>query len=161
MRTMGMIGIGIFACLALSRACSGEEAPTPPPAADVKTAAAQKLPPPVPDGIGLLYFVQTIPCADCIIIKSTVVDILETQYAQELEQGLLHWRVINYEDPQNAALAKRYKIDTTSMVIGRWIEGTAADDHMLPELFELVDDPPMFESYISEELDALLTGKAQ
>lgn len=159
MRAIGMIGLGLLALMMISPPCLGDEKPVPPPAADVISELAAKPAPPVPDGVGLLFFVQTIPCADCQIVKSTILDILDTEFAKEMEQGLIHWRVINFEDEENAALAKHYAIDTTTLVIGRWVKGLARDDHPLPELFDYVDDPPMLEGLFIEELDAALAPK--
>ena len=75
------------------------------------------------DRIEVLYFHGKQRCATCMAIEQQTRETLEEQFADELKNGALVFRVIDISQPENEALADKYEVTWSSLFVCRWKAG--------------------------------------
>jgi hypothetical protein len=78
-------------------------APVPPP---VKTPAPA--PPVLSSRVDVIYFHMDTQCASCNCFEKQVSGLIDKYFQVDIQSGKLTFRVLNAQDPRNAAIAKRY-----------------------------------------------------
>jgi hypothetical protein len=74
--------------------------------------------------------------------------------------GEVVWKVLNYEQPANAHLAKQFDIQVPVVVLARMKAGKIDDWTRLDEVWGLVGDKPAFAKYVRGEIAGMLgSGK--
>ena len=68
-------------------------------------AAAQAL----DDGLVVYYFHGDIRCPTCRAIESQSHETVEKDFAEQLRSGEMTWKILNYEKPESADLAKEVR----------------------------------------------------
>lgn len=71
------------------------------------------------DRIEVLYFHGKKRCATCMAIEQRTRETLEEQFADELKNGSLVFRVIDISQPENEALADKYEVTWSSLFVCR------------------------------------------
>lgn len=72
------------------------------------------------DRIEVLYFHGKQRCATCMAIEQRAKETLEEQFADELKNGTLVFRIIDISQPENEALADKYEVTWSSLFVCRW-----------------------------------------
>ena len=75
------------------------------------------------DRIEVLYFHGKQRCATCMAIEQRTKETLEGQFADELKNGTLVFRIIDISQPENEALADKYQVTWSSLFVCRWKDG--------------------------------------
>jgi thioredoxin-related protein len=57
----------------------------------------------------IYYFHATHRCPTCNSIEANIKQVLETNFRNEIEQGIINFTVLNAEDPENKYLAEKYQ----------------------------------------------------
>ncbi len=119
----------------------------PPPATAVSATAAGV-------SVRAYYLHGTIRCVTCNQIERTAKLLLDTEFAQELNAGRLLWREVNFE--QDPALAKRYDVAASTLVLARDVNGKETVFRRLDDVWTLADKPEDLRAYIRKNLLELL-----
>ena len=110
------------------------------------------------DGVVLYYMHPTFRCVTCNQMEKMVQDLVQTEFAAPLAEGRLRWREINYEDDE--ALARRYNVATSSLVVVRFRGGEEADHQTLEEIWPLLEKPDELKALVRGAIRSRLEGAA-
>ncbi len=104
------------------------------------------------------YFHGTIRCETCLAIERQAGEVVTNRFGAELALGLLAFKTLNYDQPQNAHYLKDYKLPCPSLVLVRQKEGKDLDWKLIGQTWEMVQIPPKLDLYIEEELRQFLAA---
>lgn len=82
------------------------------------------------DRIEVLYFHGKQRCATCMAIEQRTRETLEEQFADELKNGALVFRVIDISQPENKALADKYEVTWSSLYLCQWKAGRETPENL-------------------------------
>lgn len=82
------------------------------------------------DRVEVLYFHGKRRCATCMAIEQRTKETLEGQFADELKDGSLIFRIIDISQPENEALADKYEVTWSSLHICRWKGGKETSENL-------------------------------
>ena len=146
----------ILACLVLSLmvGCTASPAAPPipeePPTSDTSSEPA--------DRVEVVYFHRTQRCHGCTYAEAGIRYTLETYFKDELASGKVILEVLDVQDEQNAAIAKKYGAFTSSLFINTIREGL---DHIeeVEEIWYLLGDDEEFTEVVKNKLEKSLQGE--
>jgi len=118
-------------------------------------------PEPVRDGLIAYYFHGNTRCPTCESIESYAHEAVEAGFPEQLADGGLNWRVINYEAPGNQHFATDYGIVAPTVVLVEMSEGSQTDWKNLDRVWELVmGEKDAFVEYVRTETRAMLENSS-
>ncbi|MBL7064317.1 MAG: hypothetical protein ISS49_08975 [Anaerolineae bacterium] len=123
--------------------------PSPEHASDDEAAEAQHT-------VIAYYFHGTSRCQTCRTIEQYAHEAIEDGFPEELQSGMLEWRAVNVEEPQNEHFIGDYELLTRSLVLVDMEGGNQTMWKNLERIWELVGDREAFVSYVQEETKAYL-----
>lgn len=82
------------------------------------------------DRIEVLYFHGKQRCATCMAIEQRTRETLEEQFANELKNGTIVFRVIDISQPENEALADKYEVTWSSLYLCQWKAGKETTENL-------------------------------
>lgn len=105
----------------------------------------------------LVYYVHgTIRCITCNNIEKLAHEIVQKDFASDLQAGRIEWRMANFQTDED--LARRYDIVSSTVVLVKVSQGREVQSRKLNDVWILVDDPPAFNAYVTSEIKKLLDG---
>jgi hypothetical protein len=110
----------------------------------------------VDDGLMVYYFHGNVRCPTCRSIESQSYDTVKAEFDSELANGAVVWKTLNYEEPSNAELAKRFEIQMPVVVLAQMKDGRIADWKRLDQVWAVVGDKSAFREYVRGEIAAML-----
>jgi len=125
------------------------------PAASADVAGSEM----VDDGLVVYYFHGNMRCATCEAIESQAYETVHTDFASQLESGDVVWKVLNFERPPGADLAKTFEIDTSIVVLVRMKDGRIEEWNRLDKVWALWDDKPAFAEFVRNEINQMLEAE--
>jgi hypothetical protein len=138
-------------------------ADVPHPAVSIKSALAAPAdttaPVLLPDRVAAYYFHATIRCHGCLWIEATADSTLRAAFAPALKEGRLEWRSINFEEPQNQALARQLEIEGSTLVVAQIVGGEIVRSEHLDQAWYLVDKPASLFDLVHEHIAEYLGEK--
>lgn len=122
------------------------------PAGSVKNAA-------VDDGLVVYYFHSNTRCPTCQAIESQSHDTVQADFAGQIGRGEIVWKVLNYEQSANEALAKKFDVQMPVIVLARMKGGQMQVWKRLDQVWALVGKKADFAAYIRAEVQGLLAAE--
>ena len=146
----------LWTALAVGPATSA--GPVPPPASDSTKSAVDSVrtPPQLARRVVACYFHTTQRCASCRRIEAWSREAIETAFADELKEGRLVWRMINFEEKGNEHFVKDYKLFTKSLIVIDEDRGRPVRWTNLDKVWQFLQNKPKFLRYVQEETRAYL-----
>lgn len=151
-----------FAISILCCACdmSVRERPEPPPGGDKvqetkAEAAIRQVPEPVPAGpvvTVVYYFHGTMRCRTCLDIEEYARKTVLNSFYSDLADGKMEWRSINYEVPENRHYSTDFDLQYPSLALAREQGGYRVAHKLLPNTWDLVNDPDDLREYVKREV---------
>jgi len=164
-RSVTMLAV-TAALMATGAVCAGAASASPPapptalivaPPDSSGTAAADTLAPVLqPDRTAAYYFHATIRCHGCLWIEAHADSTIRTAFAQPLKEGRLEWHVLNFEEPQNQALAQEFRIEGSTLVIAQLVDGEVVRSEQVDQTWYLVGKPAEFFALVRGRVAAYL-----
>jgi hypothetical protein len=108
------------------------------------------------DGLIVYYLHSSTRCPTCREIESQAHDVVQTQFAGELQNGELQWKVVNYEEPSAAELAKKFEIQMPVVVLAQMTGGEISEWKSLDRVWALVGDKAAYAKFVSGEIQQML-----
>jgi hypothetical protein len=105
------------------------------------------------------YFHSTARCPTCRKFESYSDELIRQQFAQQLSDGRLEWRIVNVDEPGNKHFVADYKLYTKSIVLVKDQPGKAPQWKNLEKIWQLVHDKQAFVGYVKEEINAYLRAE--
>ncbi len=132
--------ISILLILMLSHSCSQNSAGL----AEPETTAKLKV----------YYFHLTTRCEACNAIEANTETVLDTHFKNHLGNGTIFYRSVNIDSRENRALAKKYQISYTSLLLVR-ADGTVTDFTIDAMNYALMN-PVKFRDKLRAEIEKIL-----
>ena len=107
------------------------------------------------------YFHGNKRCMTCRKIEALARQSIEEGFADDLADSVLTWRVVNFEDDENASFAKAYKLFTQTLIVSRQIDGKEAGWINLDQIWQLVHDEDDFLAYVHDEVMAFMQAELE
>jgi hypothetical protein len=111
---------------------------------------------PVTDGLMVYYFHSNTRCPTCQSIESQSQETVQIDFASQLKNGEMAWKILNYEESAVAPLAKKFEIQMPVVVLAKMKGGQIADWKRLDQVWALVGDKAAFTKYVHEEIEKML-----
>jgi hypothetical protein len=141
-------------------AAAQAEPPAAKPAKPAVSAAARADTTAPPHRVVAYYLHTTNRCVTCRKIETYSREAIETAFPQELKDGRLVWRVVNFEEKGNEHFVKDFQLYTKSLVLVDEVKGKQARWKNLTKVWELLPNKDGFFHYVQSEARSYLTGKS-
>jgi hypothetical protein len=102
------------------------------------------------------YFHKNERSPTCANIEAYAREAVEASFPEQLKDGRLEWRVVNYEETGNEHFAADYKLAAPCMVLVRMRGGASVEWRSLPEVRELVEDRPALARVVQRNVQEFL-----
>ena len=123
-------------------------------------SAAADSPPKPARRVVVTYFHRTVRCPTCQKVGSSLEHSIKKSFAREISDGRLEWRMMDYEDPQNATLATAFGITGPAFVIMDVDGSRVVGWKPAPKAWSLVGDDAAFSRYVEAEVRSVLVPLA-
>jgi len=100
------------------------------------------------------YFYNTFRCPTCRKLEEFSEKSVQNNFADNLKNGTIVWRVVNVDEPENQHYNKDYQLYTKSLIISEVRDGKEVRWKNLEKIWTLVRDEEKFEEYVKSEIDA-------
>ena len=109
------------------------------------------------NGVEVLYFHGKQRCATCVAIERETKTVIDGQFADAVADGALEMRIIDITQPENEALADKYEITWSSLVVVKYADGSEQAENLTKFAFANArNNPETFRSELTERLNKLL-----
>ena len=102
------------------------------------------------------YFYATVRCTTCRTIEAYSKEAIEKGFAGDLKSGVIEWRPVNIQFPENRHYIQDYRLFTRSLVLVKVRNGKQVEWRNLDKVWELVGDKAQFEKYVQANVKAYL-----
>lgn len=106
------------------------------------------------DHIAVYYMHSTFRCETCNTIEAMTRDLLDNEYAQEIESGLIRWQEVDFQ--KDKTLARRFDIAASCIVVANVRDGEYREFQRLDNVWTLLNNSSAFDQYIRNAIDVYL-----
>ena len=110
------------------------------------------------DRVVLYYMHPTFRCVTCNEMEKSILEVVRGEFAEPLSQGRLEWKEVNFEEDE--ALAGRYNVATSNLVVVQFRDGRETDHQTLDEIWVLKDQPDELRALVRQAIRSRLEGGA-
>ena len=147
---IAIIGIGCWAWKNF-----GTEKPTPPSSEQPSTtgAAGTSVKYAINQSehvVVVTYFTSDQRCDTCLKIEELTKNAIHNQFPKELEKKEIVFQTINYDRPENKHFIDDYQLAFKTVVVSERKKGKEQQWSKYDKVWELVDDPEEFSSYLQQ-----------
>ena len=107
--------------------------------------------------VEMYHFHGNNQCTSCIAVGDLAEKTVNTNFKDELASGRLVFAHVNYDLPQNAALATKYNVTGSSLWIGIY-DNNGFHKQQNMDVWYLTDDEETYEVYLSGIISRRLNG---
>jgi PBP1b-binding outer membrane lipoprotein LpoB len=130
--------------------------PTMPPTSS--TTQAEMIDEPITDSsikVEVYHFHGISQCVSCITVGAYAEETVNTYFSQELKDGRLVFAHVNYDLPENKALATKYGVTGSSLWIGTYTDGKFSKEENVNVWYK-INSKGDYLSYLKEVISAKL-----
>jgi hypothetical protein len=102
------------------------------------------------------YFHATRRCWTCKTIEAYSEEAIRSNFAEELESGMLEWKAVNIDEPENTHFVEDFQLATRTVVLVNVVDGANKEWKRLDRVWQLVRDKRAFVEYIRENTNSFL-----
>ena len=102
------------------------------------------------------YFYTTFRCHSCHNIEKYTKEALETYFSEELESGILEFKILNVEEKENEHYINDYQLFTKSVVLSLVKDGKEVKHKNLEQVWQCLGNKEKFGEYIKQETQSFL-----
>ena len=104
------------------------------------------------------YFHTNTRCSTCIKIEQYSHEAIEQGFPNEIKNGTLEMRVVNYENPENRHFIQDYKLVSKSLVLVNLVDGKQTKWTNLKLVWQLTGRKDAFLNYVRKEVRGYLSS---
>ncbi len=104
------------------------------------------------------YFHTNTRCSTCIKIEQYSHEAIEKGFPDELKNGTLEMRVVNYENPENRHFMQDYRLVSKSLVLVNTVNGKQTRWTNLKLVWQLTGHKDAFLNYVRQEVRGYLSS---
>lgn len=109
------------------------------------------------DHVEVLYFHGKQRCATCMAIERETTAVIEGQFADAVKSRAVEFRVIDIAKAENEAIADKYEITWSSLVIVKYKDGKEEAENLTPFAFANArSHPDEFRKTLTEKIEQRL-----
>ena len=102
------------------------------------------------------YFHKNERPPTCARVEASAREALEAGFSEQLKDGRLEWRIVNYEEPGNEHYAADYKLAAPCVVLVRMRGNQPMEWRSVPEVCDYVGDKPAFLRFVQKNVSEFL-----
>lgn len=136
------------------RASGADQVDPAAPATATSVSPATTAPAPAQEQVLVYYLHATIRCSSCNWIERTAREVLQENFAEEMQRGRVVWRTASFQREEE--LARKYDVASSTIVLVKLQGGKEARFERLDKVWQLVGDAQGFSSYVSEAVRSFL-----
>jgi hypothetical protein len=102
------------------------------------------------------YFHTNTRCSTCIKIEQYSKEAIEKGFPEELKNGALEMRIVNYENPENRHFMQDYKLVSKSLILVNMVNGKQTEWTNLKVVWQLTGRKDAFLNYVRREVRGYL-----
>ncbi len=111
----------------------------------------------IADGL-MVYYFHGQRCPSCRLVESQAHDLVHSDFATELKDGTLAWKVVDYLKPAGKEFAKNFDVSDPVVVLVRMKNGEMQDWNRLDRVMVLKNDKPAFAKYVRGAIQEMLSA---
>jgi hypothetical protein len=104
----------------------------------------------------VMYFHRTERCPTCQKMGDYAMEAVKSGFAEQMQAGTVAFHFVDFQKPQNAALAKGYKIEDPTLVVAKIRNNKVAAYQSLDDIWTNVGNKPAFLRYVQDGVAKLL-----
>lgn len=109
------------------------------------------------DGVEVLCFHGAKRCATCIAVEKGAKEVVETDFAGQIKDGEVNFRIIDITKPENVALADKYEITWSAILVIKRQDGKETITDLTKFAFANArTNPDKFKAELKAEIAKLL-----
>ncbi len=109
------------------------------------------------DHVEVLYFHGKQRCITCAAIEKNTKEVVESQFADELENGTLVFKSIDISQSENEEITNKYEVTWSSLFITKWKEGKDTTENLTEYAFaKAFSAPDTFRTNVTQKIRQLL-----
>lgn len=108
------------------------------------------------DKLTVLYLHSSIRCVTCNAMEKMTREVLDADFAEEMRAGRIEFRIDDFQE--NDAIARKYDIRASNVVLVRIRDGEEQQFRRLDELWELASSPARFKDHVRQAIRQQLGG---
>jgi hypothetical protein len=101
-----------------------------------------------PEVIRVTYFSSDVRCATCVRIEHMTREVVERNFATELENGRIEIQVVNLDGPGNAHFVQDYRLISKTVIVSDLARGEEIRWENLQQVWTKQRDKQAFEAYV-------------
>ena len=111
----------------------------------------------VKDHVEILYFHGKQRCATCMAIEKNTKEAIEAQFASELKNGTVIFKMIDISKTENEKIVEKYEVTWSSLFISKWKDGKETCENITEYAFANARKASdTFKNGVIEKVNALL-----
>jgi hypothetical protein len=107
------------------------------------------------DALVVYYFHGNSRCKTCLKLEAQAKKAVENNFSAELADGRVKWAEVDYDDPAHAHFKKEFQLSFSTVMLAS-VQGGKVSTRTCEKTWELVYDEFQFETYLVEEIRAVL-----
>ena len=100
----------------------------------------------------LYYFHGARRCRTCLSMEANALEVVKSEFAEELDAGTLVWKVVNYDEAENEHFIKDFKLVSSSLVLVEIQGGEQVRFNVLHDAWSLARDEWRFKKYVQKSV---------
>ena len=109
----------------------------------------------------VVYYMHGIPCVTCTRIDNAAEEMVNKEFAADVAAGRLKYFSLNYLEPENDALANKYKVGSNIIIVSRTRPGQSEEHVRLDRVMELSGQRDQLDDYIRQGIRSMLDKEAK
>ena len=109
---------------------------------------------PPADRVVAMYFHRTQRCPTCLKMGSYSEEAVKKGFAKQIKEGSVQFFYIDFQDKENAALTKGYKITGPALIVARIKDKKVKEYKDLKDIWKHVGEKPKFLKYVRDNVEA-------
>ena len=102
------------------------------------------------------YFYGNVRCVSCKKIEAYSYEAIQTGFKDEIKNGLLEWKTVNIDKPENKHFVDDYELYTRSLVVVEFKNDKQTKWKNLDMVWELLKNKNAFIDYVQKETKEFL-----
>lgn len=109
------------------------------------------------NGVEVLCFHGKQRCSTCEAIERETKAVIDAQFADAVTDGVLEMRIVDISRPENEALADKYEVSWTSLVVVKYTDGREQAENLTNFAFANArTNPEAFRAGLARKLQKML-----
>ena len=105
----------------------------------------------------IYYFHPTLRCTSCLLAESLAHQVVQEQWKDAVDQGVLQWRLANIDLPENQSLTRLFEVNSSAVVVASVRDGKPVRWDKIGQVWEHVQEPDTFRDRIHGQIMKFLS----